>query len=82
MLFIIEVGKLVIEISILIVTHLDNAIFHPERVTEIFTCIMMIDLNNPIIDITPIKYSLPSGIMVFMRSGTGSYDTQNDKYCN
>ena len=78
--FIIQMSKLVIEFSILVVAHFNDAIFYPKCVAKVFADIMMVDLNNPVINIPTVKNGLPTRTFVDMRARAGTNKIQ--KYCD
>ena len=58
-LLIIQMSKLVIEFSILIIPHLNNPIFNAKCIAKVFADIMMMDLDNQVVNIPTIEYCLP-----------------------
>jgi len=58
-LFIIKVAKLVIEGPVLIIAHFDHAVFHPEGIAEVDAGFMMMDFNDPVVDVFSVKERYP-----------------------
>ena len=64
--FIIQVTELIVEVSILIISHLDDPIFYTEGVSKIYIERMMMDLHKPVINIPAVKKRHPLGIFTYL----------------
>lgn len=51
----IKMCKLIVEIAILIVSHLDDAIFHAEGASEIYAYFMVMDFHCPAVQVLAVK---------------------------
>lgn len=73
-MLVIEMTKLIIKIAVLVVPYFNDAILHPECITEILAHFMVVDLYDPVFDVFSIKELHPFPVIGLMRS------KRTDKY--
>ena len=56
---VIEMTKLLIEIAVLIITHFDHIVFHTKCVAEVYTNIVVLDLNDPVVHVFAVEEWFP-----------------------
>jgi hypothetical protein len=59
--FVKQVSVSLVELSVFIIVYLDDTLVYPESVGIIITYFMMVDFNEPIIQILTVKKCLPFG---------------------
>ena len=68
-LLIIKVSKLIIEVAVLIVDHPDDAVFHPECVSKIDAHFVVMDLDNPVVDVGSVEERCPIPLQCLLLCG-------------
>ncbi len=47
--------ELIIKLTILIINNAEDAVLYTKGVAKIYTCLMMMNLYNPILDVTTVE---------------------------
>jgi hypothetical protein len=64
---IIKMGKLIIEVAVSIVPHFNHSVFRPEGVAEIFSNLMVMYLDDPIVQVCPVEERDPFMFLLMFR---------------
>ena len=66
---VVEMRKLVIKISVLIVSYLNHIIYYPKCTSEIFANLVVMDFNGPVVNVFSIEEINPHFGFFFGRAG-------------